>query len=98
VSETATSLVVVPPSPGKALCVNVTVTNPQGTSLTTSAGSFALGGPGCDGYRFVGSDGGIFDFGAAAFEGSTGGVTLNRPIAGMASTPSGNGYWLGAPD
>jgi hypothetical protein len=98
VSETATSLVVVPPSPGKALCVNVTVTNPQGTSLTTSAGSFAFGGPGCDGYRFVGSDGGIFDFGAAAFEGSTGGVTLNRPIAGMASTPGGNGYWLVASD
>ena len=98
VSQTATSLVVVPPSPGKALCVNVTVTNPQGTSVATSADSFAFGGPGCDGYRFVGSDGGIFDFGAAVFEGSTGGVTLNEPIVGMAPTPSGNGYWLVASD
>ncbi|MGH9035672.1 MAG: sulfatase family protein, partial [Acidimicrobiia bacterium] len=30
--------------------------------------------------------------------GSTGAVRLNRPIVGMASTPSGRGYWLVASD
>ena len=38
------------------------------------------------------SDGGIFAFGDAHFYGATGGIRLNQPIAGMASTPSGNGY------
>jgi hypothetical protein len=98
VSETDTSLVVVPPAPGKALCVNVTVTNPEGTSVSTAAGSFSFGGPGCSGYRFVASDGGIFDFGAAPFEGSAGNLALSAPIVGMATTPSGNGYWLAASD
>ncbi len=97
-STTGTSLVVAPPSPGRDLCVNITVTNPQGTSVVTPAASFAFGGPGSCGYRFVGSDGGIFDFGAAQFEGSTGALTLQKPIVGMAATPSGNGYWLVASD
>ena len=30
--------------------------------------------------------------------GSTGGITLNQPVNGMASTPTGNGYWLVASD
>ena len=46
----------------------------------------------------VASDGGIFSFGDAAFHGSTGAMTLNQPIVGMASTPSGDGYWLVASD
>jgi hypothetical protein len=37
------------------------------------------------GYWLVASDGGIFAFGDAAFEGSTGNITLNRPIVGMAT-------------
>ena len=97
-STTATSIVVAPPSPGKDLCVSVTVTNPQGTSVVTPGAAFAFGGPGSCGYRFVGSDGGIFDFGDAPFEGSTGALTLQKPIVGMAATPSGNGYWLVASD
>ena len=44
------------------------------------------------------SDGGIFSFGDAAFYGSEGGVHLNQPIVGMASTPDGLGYWLVASD
>ncbi|NNN14204.1 MAG: hypothetical protein HKL81_10715, partial [Acidimicrobiaceae bacterium] len=32
------------------------------------------------------------------YYGSTTGVTLNRPIVGMASTPDGKGYWLVASD
>jgi thermitase len=48
-------------------------------------------------YWMVGSDGGIFSFGAP-FLGSTGGIRLNRPIVGMASTPTHKGYWLVASD
>jgi hypothetical protein len=50
------------------------------------------------GYWLAAADGGIFSFCGAAFHGSTGGMTLNQPIAGMAPTPSGNGYWMVATD
>jgi hypothetical protein len=50
--------------------------------------------PGGHGYWEVASDGGIFSFGDAAFWGSTGSLTLARPIVGMAATPGGHGYWL----
>ena len=32
------------------------------------------------------------------FYGSTGNIHLNKPVVGMAATPSGNGYWLVASD
>ena len=44
------------------------------------------------GYRFVASDGGVFDFGAAGFMGSLGGKSLSAPVVGMAA--SGSEYWL----
>ncbi len=44
------------------------------------------------------SDGGIFTFGGAPFKGSMGGKHLNAPIVGMATTSTGNGYWLVASD
>ena len=44
------------------------------------------------------SDGGIFAYGDAGFYGSTGSMTLNQPIVGMATTPDGKGYWLVASD
>ena len=50
------------------------------------------------GYWLVASDGGIFAFGDAAFYGSTGAQSLNKPIVGMTSTPDGKGYWLVASD
>ena len=50
------------------------------------------------GYWLAASDGGIFSFGDAAFDGSTGAIHLNQPIVGMAATPDGNGYWLVASD
>jgi hypothetical protein len=50
------------------------------------------------GYYLVGTDGGIFSFGKAAFMGSTGAVKLNQPIVGMAATPDGKGYWMVASD
>ncbi len=49
------------------------------------------------GYRFVASDGGVFDYGAP-FLGSTGGMKLNKPIVGMAVMPGGDGYDLVASD
>jgi N-acetylmuramoyl-L-alanine amidase len=49
------------------------------------------------GYWFVARDGGIFSFGDARFYGSTGGITLNQPVVGMAEVASG-GYWLVARD
>jgi len=50
------------------------------------------------GYRLVATDGGIFAFGDAPFHGSTGNIKLNRPVNGMAPTPSGQGYWMVASD
>ena len=50
------------------------------------------------GYWQVGSDGGIFSFGAAQFYGSTGSMQLNKPVVAMAAAPDGNGYWLVASD
>ena len=51
-----------------------------------------------NGYWLVASDGGIFAYGASQFYGSTGNLTLNRPIVGMAATPDARGYWLVASD
>jgi len=38
------------------------------------------------GYWEVASDGGIFSFGSAKFEGSMGGTVLNKPMVGMAES------------
>nr|MDA8269220.1 hypothetical protein [Actinomycetota bacterium] len=46
----------------------------------------------------VASDGGVFAFGDARFFGSTGAMTLSKPIVGMAVAPDGGGYWLVASD
>ena len=48
-------------------------------------------------YRFIGSDGGVFDFGWAPFWGSTGDMRLNQPVVGGAATGA-YGYWLVAAD
>jgi hypothetical protein len=60
--------------------------------------TFVDHGPTQNGYWEVASDGGIFSYGGASFHGSTGGIALNKPIVGMASTPDGGGYWLVASD
>jgi subtilase family serine protease len=100
VSQTATSVTVVPPNAAYPRCVDVTVANSQGVSAQSAADHFGFGGDlNCgDGYRFVASDGGVFDFGDAGFYGSTGSLRLNQPVVGMADTPSTNGYWLVASD
>jgi hypothetical protein len=75
--------------------------------LTGDAGGTAAPGsvPACtvpsaavDGYDLVAADGGIFSFGSAAFCGSTGGMTLDAPVVGMATAPNTGGYWLVAAD
>jgi hypothetical protein len=50
------------------------------------------------GYWLVGSDGGIFSFGAAQFYGSTGALKLQRPAVGITPTSNDGGYWLVASD
>jgi Pro-kumamolisin, activation domain/MBG domain (YGX type) len=50
------------------------------------------------GYWLVGSDGGIFTFGSAHFYGSTGNLTLQRPVVGISPTANKAGYWLVASD
>ena len=54
--------------------------------------------PSGQGYWLVASDGGIFNYGDAGFDGSRGGQPLNKPIVGMAASASGQGYWLVASD
>ena len=50
------------------------------------------------GYWMVASDGGIFAFGDATFEGSLGANPPSSPIVYMAPTPDNNGYWLVSQD
>jgi ribosomal protein L24E len=50
------------------------------------------------GATISGHDNTVYAFGTAPFHGSTAGKHLNAPIVGMASTPSGKGYWLVAND
>ena len=60
---------------------------PGGPLRVARATSASLSG--ASGYWLVASDGGVFSFGDAAFYGSTGNLTLNRPIVGMAMTVGG---------
>jgi hypothetical protein len=74
----------------------------SGSSLfATSSGSATLQvsqAPAAHGYWLVGSDGGIFTFGSAPFYGSTGSLTLQRPVVGITLTAGRGGYWLVASD
>jgi hypothetical protein len=73
--------------------------------LTGNAGADPAPVPACavpsavvGGYNLVASDGGIFSFGGSPFCGSTGGMSLNAPIVGMAAANNTGGYWLAAAD
>ncbi len=50
------------------------------------------------GYLEVSGAGEVSALGGAQYYGSTQGMTLNKPIVGIASTPGGHGYWLVASD
>jgi uncharacterized protein YkwD len=54
--------------------------------------------PSVRGYWLVAADGGVFPFGAARFEGSTGAMRLVQPVRAIAATRNGGGYWLVASD
>ena len=75
---------------------NTAGTGPASTSATATPQA-ATAAP-TQGYRLVASDGGMFTFGDASYDGSKGGFHLNEPIVGIAATPSGHGYWLVASD
>jgi hypothetical protein len=85
----------VPAGPATGATVDVIVTNPDGQSPAVPADRYLYALPG---YWLVASDGGIFNYGAAGFYQSAGGMHLNAPIVGMAATPDDRGYWLVASD
>ena len=66
--------------------------------LTTLADASAQLNGGVGGYWINATDGGVFSFGNAQFHGSTGGMTLNKPVVGMAATHDAGGYWEVATD
>jgi hypothetical protein len=71
---------------------------PAVSPVLDSSGATCVAPTGQRGYRFAGSDGGVFAFGNLPFCGSTGNITLDQPVVGMASTPDKGGYWLVAAD
>ncbi len=75
--------------------VNLNWVGAYSTTCTSGGQTVSAG---VNGYWLVATDGGIFSYGAHAFYGSTGAITLNKPIVGMASTPDRGGYWLVASD
>ena len=72
--------------------------NAPSTSAPVDQVAVPYGSPGTQGYWLVGSDGGIFTFGAAHFYGSTGALRLQRPVVGITPTSDLGGYWLVASD
>ena len=86
------------PPPDSAVPFGTTGT---GANAATNANAPIVGmaaDPAAAGYWLVGSDGGVYAYGAARFWGSTGSLRLNASIVGMAATPDGGGYWLVARD
>jgi parallel beta-helix repeat protein len=72
----------------------------SGNTITVTKGGvpvFTVAAPG-SAYWLASSNGGVFSFGQAPFEGSAGGITLSQPIVGEAAAPDGGGYWLAAKD
>ena len=68
--------------------------NPLRAATASSGGCQSEG---TEGYWLVGSDGGVFSYGNAEYEGSMGGHSLDAPVVGMAAAGA-NGYWLAASD
>ena len=50
------------------------------------------------GLLLTAGDGGVFALGGANFQGSMAGTQLAKPVSGIATSPTGNGYWLTALD
>jgi hypothetical protein len=81
-----------PPTPAPPISPPPTTPPPATPPPTTPAA------PGAHGYWLVGGDGGIFTFGSAQFFGSTGSMSLQRPVVGITPTADRAGYWLVASD
>ena len=89
-----------PPFPGLPTSTSPPQTCDGGASppITGFAASYTSAGGPSNGYWKTDATGGVSAFGSAVFHGSMGGCTLNEPIVGMVSTPTGGGYWLVASD
>jgi len=87
----ATTLTVSSP-PGTRGTVDVTVTTPSGTSATGPPDQFTYQS---SGYWMVGSDGSVFSFGGAPYEGSLPGLGVPvTDIVSMVPTADSKGYWM----
>ena len=80
------------------LCVLGSVVLPAGAIASAADALAASTTSSVSAYWLVASDGGIFSFGGAGFYGSTGSMSLNKPIVSMAGTADSAGYWLVASD
>jgi len=69
-------------------------TNCQTVGMAATPPSDAPG----TGYGLVTAFGALFAYGAFPYDGAMNGKPLNKPIVGMAATPSGAGYWFVAAD
>ena len=105
--ETLTETVVFTPSAVGTETDSWVINADDGSGLWTISfsGTGTSGGPVTSastnpphGYWLVGSDGGIFSFGSAPFLGSTGNLTLQRPVVGIVQTKDKDGYWMDASD
>ncbi len=86
--------------------LNYSFSSPSSYSITAKfLGSSTLGGSQSSavkllvqeqGYRMVGQDGGVFDFGGAGFYGSLPKKHIKpaSPVVAIANTPDGLGYWI----
>ena len=111
-SPTTTTTTTTSPTTTTTTTTRPTTTTTTRPTTTTTTRPKRTGGSGTDsspppsnsspgetaGYWLVGSDGGIFNFGSANFDGSAGSLTLQRPVVGITRDPSNSGYWLVASD
>ncbi len=80
------------------------IIDPAGPSIAVTSGSPSPPSPSpsaptpTHGYWLVGTDGGIFNFGAASYLGSMGSISLQRPVVGVTPTADNGGYWVAASD
>ena len=86
------------PSTTGTYAVPLMAANAYGSAHQALTITVAPHSPKTHGYWLVGGDGGIFSFGSAQFYGSTGAMTLNRPVEGITPTADDGGYWLVASD
>lgn len=90
---TASPVTVTHLSNAKSYTCTVAARNKNGWSPTSPASTAVIPRAIARGYRLLSGDGGVYTFGNARYLGSVSGRSFTTVI-GMASTPSGNGYWL----